>query len=86
MRNVQTIISSLRKTLNSVGAGDVLIKRRNRTAIDVSKIQCDMYDFGWRYPRRAGVPGQYMSNYSWAEFTNGCLYSDGYPYPLRQNG
>ena len=45
VRNVQTIISSLRKTLNSVGAGDVLIKRRNRTAIDVSKIQCDMYDF-----------------------------------------
>mgnify|MGYP000181762491 CR=1 FL=1 len=58
VRNVQTIISSLHKTLNSVGAGDVLIKRRNRTAIDVSKIQCDMYDvFGWRYPRRAGVPG-----------------------------
>ena len=87
VRNVQTIISSLRKTLNSVGAGDVLIKRRNRTAIDVSKIQCDMYDFldGDARAERA-YQGQYMSNYSWAEFTNGCLYSDGYPYPLRQNG
>lgn len=87
VRNVQTIISSLRKTLNSVGAGDVLIKRRNRTAIDVSKIQCDMYDFldGDTRAERA-YQGQYMSNYSWAEFTNGCLYSDGYPYPLRQNG
>ena len=23
-----------------------------------------------------------MSNYSWAEFTNGCLYSDGYDFDL----
>ena len=80
VRNVQTIISSLRKTLNSVGAGDVLVKGRNRTAIDVSKIQCDMYDFldGDPHAERT-YQGEYMSNYGWAEFTNGSLYSDSYP-------
>ena len=45
IRSVQTIISSLRKTLKKAGVTDVLVKSRNRTAVDVSKICCDLYEF-----------------------------------------
>lgn len=45
VRSVQTIISSLRKTLRRVGMGDVLVRARNRTSINVKKIKCDLYDY-----------------------------------------
>lgn len=77
VRNVQTIISSLRKTLKRAGMGDVLVRARNRTSINVKKIKCDLYDYlaGDTLAINA-YQGEYMSNYSWAEFTNASLYSE----------
>ena len=75
IRSVQTIISSLRKTLKKAGVTDVLVKSRNRTAVDVSKICCDLYEFiDGNVAAVNAYRGEYMSNYSWAEFTNGHLY------------
>ena len=75
IRSVQTIISSLRKTLRKAGVTDVLVKSRNRTAVDVSKICCDLYEFiDGNVAAVNAYRGEYMSNYSWAEFTNGHLY------------
>ncbi len=75
-RSVQTIISSLRKTLKRVGMGDVLVRARNRTSVNVGKIKCDLYDYlsGDTMAINA-YQGEYMSNYSWAEFTNAYLYT-----------
>ena len=79
IRNVQTIISSLRKTLKRAGVGDVLMKGRNRTAVDVSKIRCDLYEFiDGDVAAVNAYRGEYMSNYSWAEFTNGRLYHQSF--------
>ena len=79
IRNVQTIISSLRKTLNRAGVGEILIKARNRTAVDVSQISCDLYEFiDGDVASINAYRGEYMSNYSWAEFTNGKLYRQSY--------
>lgn len=76
VRNVQTILSSLRQTLKEAGCEDVLIHTRNRTAVDVERIDCDYYDYLAGDPSAAGeYQGEYMSNYSWAEFTNGRLYT-----------
>lgn len=77
VRSVQTIISSLRKTLRRVGMGDVLVRARNRTSINVKKIKCDLYEYlaGDSLAINA-YQGEYMSNYSWAEFTNASLYSE----------
>ena len=71
---VTTIISGLKKALKAVGADEVLVKTWNHLSIDTTKVKCDMYDFikGDAAAINAYF-GEYMTNYSWAEFTNGYL-------------
>ena len=75
-RQIQTIISVMRKTLRDAGAENVLIKQYNSLAIDPEKMDCDYYRF---MDQDAGAiksyrfTGEYMSNYSWAEMTRGLL-------------
>lgn len=67
-----TIISSLRSTLREHGIEDILIKTWNNLALDVSKVKCDAYDFEKGDPVAINsFRGEYLSNYSWAEFTVG---------------
>ena len=74
IKNVATIISSLRRTLKEYRISDVLIRSRNRTSIDTSKISCDVYDFYSGDMTAINLyQGEYMANYSWAEFTNAYL-------------
>ena len=76
VKSVPTIISSLRHTLKEYGVEDILIRSRNHTAIDTTKVLCDVYEF---YDGKATAlnlyQGEYMANYSWAEFTNAYLQS-----------
>lgn len=66
------ITASLKKTLKSVGVEDILIKTWNHLAVDISKIKCDAYDFEqWDAVAVNSFHGEYMANYSWAEFTTG---------------
>jgi two-component SAPR family response regulator len=66
------IISSLRNTLRSAGIESLLIKSWNNLALDVSKIKCDAYDFEkGDLLAINSFRGEYMVNYSWAEFTTG---------------
>ena len=69
---VATVVKSLRKALSAAGVEDILIKTHNHLSVDVTKFKCDAYD----YERRDAVAvnsfrGEYMTNYSWAEFTTG---------------
>lgn len=67
-----TIISSLRSTLREYGIEDILIKTWNNLALDVSKVKCDAYDFEkGDLVAINSFRGEYMANYSWAEFTAG---------------
>lgn len=67
-----TIISSLRSTLREYGVEDILIKTWNNLALDVSKVKCDAYDFEkGDLVAINSFRGEYMANYSWAEFTAG---------------
>ena len=69
---VSTILGSLRNTLRKVGKEDILIKTRNHLSVDPEKFKCDAYDF--EKGDAAAVNsfrGEYMVNYSWAEFTAG---------------
>ena len=76
VKSVPTIISSLIHTLKDYGVEDILIRSRNHTAIDTTKVLCDVYEF---YDGKATAlnlyQGEYMANYSWAEFTNAYLQS-----------
>ena len=73
-KNLQVYVASLVKTLVSVNASDILLRSRQGIMINQTKIDCDYYRF---LNGDAGAvnsfTGQYMSNYSWAEFTVGYL-------------
>ncbi|WP_455682647.1 response regulator [Thomasclavelia sp.] len=74
MGQTRVVVSSLRKTLKESGIDDLLIKTWNHLAIDSSKIKCDLYDFlEGDILAINSYSGEYMKNYSWAEFTNASL-------------
>lgn len=62
--------ADLKKTLQSVGMGEVFIKGFNTYSLDINQLFCDYYDWekGEAYAIRA-FHGEYMSQYSWAEDT-----------------
>lgn len=76
LKNIVTAtVASLKKTLSSVGIEDIFIKSWNQCAIDVNKIKCDAYDFEkGDIVAINSFHGEYMSNYSWAEFSVGNFF------------
>ena len=69
---VSTVLGSLRKTLSKVGKEDILIKSRNHLSVDPEKVRCDAYDYEKGVMSAVNsFRGEYMVNYSWAEFKTG---------------
>ena len=69
---VSTVLGSLRKTLRKVGKEDILIKTRNHLSVNPEKIKCDAYDYEkGDISAINSFRGEYMVNYSWAEFKTG---------------
>lgn len=71
----QTIVASLRSTLESAGIGSLLVKSWNSLAVNPTTFDCDSYRF------RDGDPlavnsycGDYLPSYSWAEFSIGAFF------------
>ena len=70
-------LRSLRKdlfdTFAEKGVNDIFIQQRGKLGINTQKIKCDYYD--WCKGKRIGnqYRGEYMTQYSWAEDTNGML-------------
>ena len=66
---LRNLISDIQKTLKSVDAEDVFIKRHNECFIDVSKIDCDAYEYKNNNPDAIRMyRGEYMMQYSWPFF------------------
>lgn len=75
-KNLQVYVASLVKSLNAVNAAEILLRSRQGIMINVNKIDCDYYRFLDGDVRAINsFAGQYMSAYSWAEFTTGYLDS-----------
>ena len=73
-KNLQVYIASLVKTLNGVGERDLILKNRQGILVNTTKVDCDYYRFLEGDVRAINsFTGQYMSAYSWAEFTTGYL-------------
>lgn len=73
-KHVQNIIASLRAALEKAGVDDILIKRWNYLALDTQKVDCDYYRFlEGDLDAIKSFQGEYMSNFSWAEFTSAFL-------------
>ena len=72
------IMNSLKADLKKEGIEDLYLKTWNHLALDVSKIQCDAYDFMKGDPLAVNsYNGEYMANYSWAEFSKGVFEKHG---------
>ncbi|MCF0134730.1 MAG: response regulator [Blautia sp.] len=71
---VRKISSVLKKNLKEAGVEDILVKEWNHLAVDPAKIDCDLYAFSeGDVGAINSYMGEYMTEYSWAEFTNGLL-------------
>lgn len=74
-KQFQTLVSDLMKTLKYLGVEDIIIRKRNNMYIHPDKIDCDYYSFLKGDAKAVNAyTGEYMSNYSWAEFTMGFLH------------
>ena len=63
-----TLIRNLKKTLESIGQKDLLIRSRGRTAIRTEGINCDYYHMlEGDMEAVNSYRGEYMSQYLWAE-------------------
>lgn len=75
-KQVQTILSAMIRTLKDAGVSDCIVRSYNRTSLDVTRVDCDYYRFLNRDTDAVNqYTGEYMSNYSWAEFVIGYLDS-----------
>ena len=73
-KNLQVYIASLVKSLHSVEVKDLILKNRQGILVNTKIVDCDYYRFLEGDVRAINsFTGQYMSAYSWAEFTVGYL-------------
>ena len=66
----------LLETFSRSGCGQVIVHQRGKLAVDPAQVDCDYYD--WRDGKGQAVNlyrGEYMSQYSWAEFKHSSLQS-----------
>lgn len=67
---------NLRDTLKKEGCADILNETRGQRSIDTTKIKCDYYDFVNDPSKNKYLfNGEYMSDYSWGEFTLAKLFN-----------
>ena len=66
---LRNLISDIKTTLAKVGASDVFIKRHKECYIDVTKVDCDAYEYKHNNPDAIRMyRGEYMIQYSWPLF------------------
>lgn len=76
-KQLHIIIAEMLRSLKAAGASGLILNRRGLYAVDASGISCDYYDYMKGCAEAVNLyRGEYMTNYSWAEFTAGLL-SDG---------
>ncbi len=73
---IHSFLNDLNKSLEDGGVKDVIVKTRNSVSVNMAVIDCDYYNFlnGDAHAMNE-YNGEYMSQYWWAEFTAGELYS-----------
>ena len=64
---------------NLLGIGDIIVKQRGSMGIAVDNIECDLYDWLEKKKKsRYNYLGDYMNQYSWAEFVHAELDNISY--------
>ena len=72
----QKLRRDLLSTLEEVGCENVIVHKRGMLGVIVSEVQCDYYDcLTNKKDFKSCYFGEYMSQYSFAEYTNAQLYA-----------
>ena len=72
--NTHRVLSDMMKALREAGIANIVIKTRRDISIDIDEVDCDYYRFLKGDVSQINIfRGEYMTNYSWAEFTLACL-------------
>ncbi len=76
IKQMQTIISEMLRSLRQVQADGIIVRNRNALSVDATRFACDYYQMlnGDMHAINA-YTGEYLTNYSWAECTTGYLNS-----------
>ena len=76
-QNIRNLVSDMKNTLNSIGMGDVLIRRGSSLALRTERLDCDYLKMiAGDMDAVNSFRGEYMEQYSWAELTKGTLAFD----------
>lgn len=71
---IDTVIHAMRSTLEEAGVGDLFFMKHGSMRILPEIISCDVYRLFQGDPEAVNsYRGEYMSVYSWASITEGCL-------------
>lgn len=68
---IRRLIKDLTDTLAAAGCGHVILRSRGQLRIVPEAVSCDYFD--WNAGKRRDYRGEYMAQYSWAEYTNAML-------------
>lgn len=73
-QQMQTFVTTLLNDLEKAGARDIVTRKQNYLALNVDQVDCDLYRFqAWDPQAVNAYRGEYLSNYSWGEFTAALL-------------
>ncbi len=71
---LHNLVTDIKKTLQSYGISDIFETKRNAFRLKKEKVVCDYFDLlDGKEDAARKFKGEYMSAYSWAEFTIGKL-------------
>lgn len=71
------LIREITSAIEETNGQDFVIRKRGMYAVDVDKFSCDYYNYlDGNASAVNSYRGEYMVNYSWAEFTTGRLSND----------
>ncbi len=74
---LNNIRADIKSTLQELGMSDIILRQRGYLAIDTKAVSCDYFDYlNGKKEAARGYHGEYMSQYSWAEITNGSLMQE----------
>ena len=71
---LRMLVIDLKNTFDKLGISDAIVKVHNGCGVKVQAISCDYYDF-LKTNDSTKYSGEYMSQYSWSEYTNAYIQS-----------
>lgn len=72
--HLYVLLREITRAFAEAGIENLVFGRRGLYALDISRVRCDYYDFEKGIAAAVNrYHGEYMSSYSWAEFTAGFL-------------